>query len=94
MTQLFQSQKRLLKWRQSLVKIFCQSAQNFVVFKLYDFVQISNSRGLIIKKCMDKFKTFNVRISQSNIKYPIGKSIFEANLPLKLFPSAIANADI
>ena len=30
----------------------------------------------------------------SNIKYPIGKSIFAANLPLKLFHSTVANADI
>ena len=29
-----------------------------------------------------------------NIKYPIGKSIFAVNLPLKLSPATIANADI
>ena len=33
-------------------------------------------------------------ISNSNIKYPIRKSIFVVNLPLKLFPATIANADI
>ena len=28
------------------------------------------------------------------MKYPIGKSIFAVNLPLKLFPATVANADI
>ena len=28
------------------------------------------------------------------IKYPIGISVFAENLPLKLFPAAVANADI
>ena len=35
-----------------------------------------------------------VSISNYNTKYPIGKSIFAVNLPLKLFPATIANADI
>ena len=29
-----------------------------------------------------------------NIKYPIGKSIFAVNLPVKLFPTTVAYADI
>ena len=33
-------------------------------------------------------------MSNGNIKYPIGKSIFAVNLPLKLFPATVANADI
>ena len=33
-------------------------------------------------------------ISNGNIKYPIGKSIFVVNLPLKLFPATVTNADI
>ena len=28
------------------------------------------------------------------LKYPIGKSILEVNLPLKLFPATVASADI
>ena len=32
--------------------------------------------------------------SNGNIKYPIGKSIFVVNLPLKFFPAIVANADI
>ena len=41
----------------------------------------------------------DLRLSMSasandNIKYPIGKSIFAVNLPLKLSPTTAANADI
>ena len=44
---------------------------------------------------MERLQTFNVSISNGNIKYPIGKSIFGVkNLPLKLFPATVANADI
>ena len=35
-----------------------------------------------------------VRISNGNIKYPIGKLIFAVNLLLKLSPATVANADI
>ena len=43
---------------------------------------------------MERLQTSNVSISNGNIKYLIGKSIFAVNLPLKLFPATIANADI
>ena len=43
---------------------------------------------------MEKLWTSNVSISKFYIKYPIGKSIFAVNLPLKLFPATVANADI
>ena len=43
---------------------------------------------------MERLKTSNVSISNGDIKYPIEKSIFAVNLPLKLFRAAIANADI
>ena len=36
----------------------------------------------------------NVNISNGNVKYPSGKSIFAVNLLLKLFPATVANADI
>ena len=42
---------------------------------------------------MEWLQTSNVSISNGNIKYPIGKSIFAVNLPLKFF-HAIANAGI
>ena len=38
--------------------------------------------------------TSNVSISNSNMKYPIGKSSFAVNSPLKLFPATVANVDI
>ena len=37
---------------------------------------------------------FKVSMSNGNMKYPIGKSIFAVKLPLKLFPTTFANADI
>ena len=37
--------------------------------------------------------TFSVSISNGNIKYPMGKSIFAVNLPFKLFRVSGANAD-
>ena len=36
---------------------------------------------------------FHGSISNSNIKYPIGKSIFAVNLPFKDFRATVANAD-
>ena len=44
---------------------------------------------------MERPLTSNVSISNGNIKYPIEKSFFTVNLPLKLSPDAtVANADI
>ena len=43
---------------------------------------------------MERLQTSNVSIRNSNIKYPIGKSIFTVNLPLELFPATVANAAI
>ena len=39
-------------------------------------------------------RTFNVSISNGNIKCLIGKSIFALNMPLKFFRATIANTDI
>ena len=36
----------------------------------------------------------SVSISNGNIKYPIGKSIFAVNLSLKLIPATVANVDV
>ena len=43
---------------------------------------------------MERLQTSNVGISNLDIKYLIGRSIFTVNLPLKLSPAAVANADI
>ena len=43
---------------------------------------------------MERLQTSNVSISNGRIKYPIEKSIFAVNLPFKLFPATVANADI
>ena len=43
---------------------------------------------------MERFWTSYISVSNGNIKYPVGNSIFAANLPLKLFRAAVANTDI
>ena len=43
---------------------------------------------------MERLLTSNVSISNGNIKFQIGKSNFALNLPFKLFPATVANADI
>ena len=44
---------------------------------------------------MEKLLTFNVYVSNGNIKYPIGKTIFAVNLSLKIFRAIVTNnADI
>ena len=42
---------------------------------------------------MERLKISNVSVSNGNLKYPIGKSIFAVNLPSKLFRATVANAD-
>ena len=54
----------------------------------------SNISSMWSKLCMERLWTSNVSISNGNIKYPIGKSIFAVNLPLKLFRATVANTDI
>ena len=41
---------------------------------------------------MERLQTFNVSVSNGNLKYPIGKSIFALNLNLKLFRATVVNA--
>ena len=48
----------------------------------------------LIEYCMGDFRLRNVSISNGNIKYPIGKSFFTVNLPLKLFRATVAKAGI
>ena len=43
---------------------------------------------------MERLWTFNVSISNGNIKHPSEKSIFAVNLPLKRLPATVANTDI
>ena len=80
---------------QKWLTIFCQKAQNYVLFAQYDFAQISTACGLKHLAIM-YWETFDtdVSISSYNIKYPIGKSIFAVNLPSELFRVTVANADI
>ena len=81
---------------QKLLTNFCQKAQNFVCFGAYDFVQISPARGPNTYQIMHG-ETLDFHCQQqqySNIKCPIGKSIFAVDLRLKLFRVTIANADI
>ena len=40
------------------------------------------------------YASISTGYSNGEIKYPIGKSIFAVNLPLKLFPSTSTIADI
>ena len=42
---------------------------------------------------MERRQTFNVSVSNGNIKCPIEKSIFTINLPLEHFHATVANAD-
>ena len=65
------------------------SLDNTILFKFHQHVI-----HILIKECMERLYTSNVSISNGNMKYPLGKSIFAVNLPLKLFPTTIANVDI
>ena len=80
---------------QNLLTMFCQKTPNFVWFGLYDFVQISpacgpNTYQIMYGETLDS----QCQHQNSNIKCPIGKSIFAVNLPLKFFRATIANSDI
>ena len=78
---------------QKWLTIFCQKAQNFVLFWPYYFVQISPACGP--NTYQRRYgEIFNVSISNGNIKCPIGKSIFAVNLPLNLFRATVANTVI
>ena len=59
--QLFQLQKLLPEWREHFVRnsfknlAFCQKAQNLLLFRPYDFVQISQVCDInIFKECMER----------------------------------------
>ena len=43
---------------------------------------------------MERLYTSNASIGNGNIKYPIEKTVFEVNLPLKRFPNTVSNAEI
>ena len=43
---------------------------------------------------MERLQISNVGINNSHVQYQSGKLIFAVNLPLKLFPAPVANADI
>ena len=67
---------------------------NYFSSKNSNFLQILPACGSNTYQIMyERLLTSNVSIRNGNIKYPIGKSIFAVNLPLKLSPAAVANAD-
>ena len=43
---------------------------------------------------MERLKTSKVSISNGNVKYPIGKSTFAVNLPLRLFHAIVAKSKV
>ena len=90
--QLFQSQKRLPKWRQHFAKIVTQ----FLSKKPQNFVWFGPACGPNTYQIMyGETLDFQCQcISNGNIKYPIEKSNFPVTLPLKLFRATVANADI
>ena len=78
-----------------LIILYCLDHR--ILFKFHQHVV-----QMLIKYCMERLlskrhkrlKTSNVSISNGNLKFPIRKSIFPVNLPLKLFRATVANADI
>ena len=75
----------------SLVKkhnILC-SSDHTILFKFHQHVV-----QILIKECMKRLWSSDVSISNGNIKYPIGTSIFAVNLTLKLLRVTVAGADI
>ena len=98
---MFQSQKRLSKWRQHIVKmvnhLFSKSSK-FCIVRTVRFCSnftsmwskyLSNSVWRDFRLPMSPCSNYNV-----GLKYPIRKSFFTVNLPSKLLPTAVANADI
>ena len=75
------------------VAIFCFSkSSKFCIFRttwfLFNFYQHVVQIQIMYGGTLD-FQC----ICNGNLKYPIGKSIFAVNLPLKLFRAVVANAD-
>ena len=84
-----------------MVNHFCQKAQNFVHVEPYDFVQISPAYGPNTYQIMyGKTLDFQCQYQQLLYKIPDQKISnnqklkITVNLPSKLFPTAVANADI
>ena len=60
------------------------------MFGTYVFVQISPACGPnTYQLIMQRLETSNISISNGNMKYPIGKSVFAVSLPLKLSPATV-----
>ena len=67
---------------------------NNTLNKVFLNSKILNSVLTVWKYKAEGGHVLNVSIGNGKLKYPIGKSIFTVNLPLKLSPSTVANADI
>ena len=77
-----------------MVDHFMSKSSKFCIVQTIRFVQISPTCGPNTYEIMYG-ETYNVGISNSNMKYLIRKSIFAVKLTLKLFPAAtVANAEI
>ena len=82
---------------QKWLTIFLSKSSKFCIVRTIRFC--SNSTSMWSKYLSNNvWRNFRLPMSASemvyNIKYPIEKSIFALNLPLKLSPATIANADI
>ena len=65
--------------------LLCQKAQNFVYFRSYDFVQISQARGTnIFKECIERLWITNVSISNGSRKEN-GKCTAKIDFPIGYF---------
>ena len=65
-----------LKW----LTIVCQKPSNFVYNVPYDIVQVSLACGT--NTCVER-QTSDLSVSDGNMKYPIGKSIFADKFTIK-----------
>ena len=73
-----------------MVNHFWSNSSKFSIVRTYDFVQISPARGPNTYQIM---YGETLDIGNDKIKCSLGKSIFTANLPFKLFRVTVANAD-
>ena len=80
----------------NMVTIFAKKSSKMCIFLTIRLCSSLNSMCFkyLSKWCMERLKTSNVSISNGNIKFRVGKSIFAVSLPLKLFLATVANTYI
>ena len=89
---MFHSQERLPKWCQHFVKIVNHFLSNTTKFCMVQTIRFCSNSTSMWSKYLSNNVLRDFRFP--DFQCPIGKSIFAVNLPLKLFPATIANADI